>query len=208
MIHLIAIAFVAGMLVNNRCEAAQSSITAVYGDGYVTGEKEKTTLRFDTLAVKEWGMVYGRADFASPAHSDYANVFVRGIGHMGRGLHLGAQIQGQKALSQTSLGAGYSDFTKDVSWFIDVYRMSSSYYGDSNHLFAYVSKQWDKVQLNGFIEVTQPDHHFEPVTFSQAAMTYKIGEVRIGIEHQRYFNKLGIKGLDEAVNQAVLKWEF
>jgi hypothetical protein len=209
MIHLIGVAFVLGLLINhNQCDAAQSSVTALYGDGYVTGEESRTSLRFDTLAVKEWGVAYGRADFVSPVSGEYSGVSVRGIAHLGRGLHLGTQIQGQKEVSNTSLGVGYSDFSKDLSWFVDVYRMNSSYYGDSSHLFAYLSKQWDRVKLGGFLEVTQPDNTFQPVTFSQMALSYKLGEISVGVEHQRVFNKLGVKGLDESVNQLMVKWEF
>lgn len=29
-----------------------------------------------------------------------------------------------------------------------------------------------------------------------------------GVEHQRYFNKNGVKGMDESVNQVMVKWEF
>ena len=31
---------------------------------------------------------------------------------------------------------------------------------------------------------------------------------KVGVEHQRYFNKNGVKGLDESVNQLMIKREF
>jgi hypothetical protein len=86
--------------------------------------------------------------------------------------------------------------------------MSSSYYGDSTHAFGYASRDWGNWQLGGWIEVIQPDKNFQLNAGSQISLTYKIGEFRVGIEQQRYFNKNGIKGLDESVNQFMLKWEF
>jgi hypothetical protein len=210
MVHLLAVAFVAGMLINSsECKAAQSSVSIVQSSGYVTGEEERSTLRFDTLSVRPWGVVYGRADLISPVDSTYTNTLVRGIGHLGTGLHLSGHVQAQRGVSQTSLGVGYSSFSKDQSWFVDLYKMSSSYYGEGTHAFLYGTKNLGDWKAVGFLEYTVPEARLEPVLFSQSSVLYHLGHnVNLGVEHQRYFNKNGIRGLDESVNQLVIKWDF
>jgi hypothetical protein len=209
MIHWVAVAaLIFAFSYDKEANAAQSSVSVLYGEEYKTGETNRNSLRFDTLAVKEWGMLYGRADVVSFGNSD-SNTFTRGIAHYGNGFHIAGQIQNQKNISQTSVGFGYSSFSKDKSWFVDVYKMSSNFYGDSNHIFAYGSKAMDKWKLNGFIEYTKPESiNMQPVIFSQIGLSYKLNEFDIGVEHHRYFNKFGVSGLDESVNQIKLVYNF
>jgi hypothetical protein len=152
-------------------------------------------------------MVYGRVDVLSFDDRN-SSVVTRGIGHYGHGWHLAGQLQNQRGVSQSVAGAGYSSFGKDSSWFVDIGRMSSSYYGDSTHAFGYASREWGNWQLGGWVEVIQPDKDLQLNAGSQISITYKIYQVRLGVEQQRYINKNGVQGLDEVVNQGVVKWNF
>jgi hypothetical protein len=209
MIHWLAVAaLIFAFTYEKEAEAAQSSVSVLYGDGYKTGEVNRHTIRFDTLAVKDWGMLYGRVDAVSFG-DDNSNVFTRGIAHYGRGLHLSGQLQNQRNISQSSAGIGYSEFGKGSSWFVDFYRMSSNFYGDSNHAFIYADRAFGKYKINGFIEYIQPEEKtLYPITFSQISFSYKVSDFNIGVEHHRYFNKFGISGLDESVNQIKLVYNF
>jgi hypothetical protein len=154
-------------------------------------------------------MIYGRAD-ATSFDDKRSTVFTRVIGHYGHGLHLAGQLQNQTGISQTSAGVGYSSFTKDTSWFIDIYRMSSNYYGDSTTTFMYGSyKPHDRVKFDTFVETIIPDVRMQQVWFMQPSINYRIYDnLWVGVEQQRYINKSGVKGLDEVVNQVKVKWEF
>ena len=197
------------MVCPDKAEAATASVSYLHGDGYVSGDNTRNTVRLDALAVKDWGMVYGRVDATSFDDSN-SNVFTRFIGHGGRGLHIAGQLQNRPRISQSSIGAGYSSFGKDRSWFVDFYKLTSNYYGDGYHGFGYYSRNiGQSYRAVGFVEYTQPEtSRLEPVTFSQISIQRKVMGVWLGMEHQRYFNKNGIKGLDESVNQLMVKWEF
>ena len=208
MIHWVAVtALIFALGYEKPAEAATASISYLQGDGYASGDNTRNTVRLDALAVKDWGMVYGRVDVSSFDDRN-SNITTRGIGHYGKGLHLAVQLQNQKSVSQSVAGAGYSSFGKDSSWFVDLGRMSSSYYGDSTHAFGYASRDWGNWQLSGWIEVIQPDKDLQLNAGSQISVTYKLGGVRLGVEQQRYINKFGVQGLDEVVNQGVVKWSF
>ena len=62
--------------------------------------------------------------------------------------------------------------------------------------------------MGGLFRLAPENKNFQPVTFSQVSFQRKVIDVWIGVEHQRYFNKNGVKGLDESVNQLIIKWEF
>ena len=204
MIHWLAVAaFAFAAVYEKPADAAQSSVSYLHGDGYASGDDTRNTLRLDALTVKDWGMLYGRVDVLSFDDRN-SSVVTRGIGHYGHGWHLAGQLQNQRGISQSSAGFGYSA----KGWFVDVYRMSSSYYGDSTHAFGYASRDWGNWQLGGWIEIIQPDSNFQLNAGSQISLTYKVGEFRVGVEQQRYINKSGIRGLDESVNQLMVKWEF
>ena len=207
IIVMIALAFAATH--QKDADAAQASISYLHGDGYASGDDTRNTLRLDALAVKDWGMIYGRADVASFDDRN-SNIYTRGIGHYLHGVHLAGQLQNQRGISQSSIGVGYSKFGKDESGFLDFYIASSSYYGDSAHVFGYLNRNiGQSYRLSGFVELIMPTKgHLDPVTFSQAQALKKVGDVWVGVEHQRYFNKNGIRGLDESVNQLLVKWEF
>jgi hypothetical protein len=208
MIHWLAVvALVFAFTYEKPAEAAQSSVSYLHGDGYASGDNTRNTIRFDTLAIKDWGMVYGRADVLSFDDRN-SSLTTRIVGHYGRGLHFAGQLQNQKGISQSSAGFGYSSFGKTQSWFVDLYRMQSNYYGDSLHTFAYGSQTFGNWQLSGWLETLQPEGVLDFSIGSQMSVTYKVMGVQVGVEHQRYFNKNGIKGLDEAVNQGVIKWTF
>ena len=189
--------------------ATQGSASYLHGDGYASGDSTRNVTRFDVFNLNDLGMIYGRADVTSFDDRNSA-VFTRAIGHLGHGLHLAGQLQNQTGISQTSTGVGYSKFGKDTSWFADVYRVSSSYYGDSTAAFIYGSyKPHDRVKLDGFIETTAPDNRLQQVWFMQPSIAYRIYDgLWVGVEQQRYINKNGIRGLDEVVNQFKIKWEF
>jgi hypothetical protein len=197
------------LLAFNASAVTKSSVSYLHGDGYVSGDDTRNIVRFDSLAVKDWGVLYGRVDVTSFDDSN-SNVFTRGIVHAGRGVHFAGQLQNQRGISQSSAGFGYSDFGKESSWFVDLYRMQSNYYGDSLHGFAYYSRNiGQSYRATGFIEYIQPNKaDYQPVTFSQVSFQRKVIDVWVGVEHQRYFNKNGIRGLDESVNQLMVKWEF
>jgi hypothetical protein len=210
MIHFMLLGLLVGLMVYpDKAESVQASVSYLHGDGYALGDNTRNNLRLDALTVKDWGMLYGRVDSTSYDDGN-SNVFTRFIGHGGRGLHIAGQLQNQYRISQSSAGIGYSDFGKESSWFVDAYRASSNYYGDSTHGFAHYSKVvLANYKFNAFVEYILPDNkHINEVTFSQAQALRKIGDVWVGVEHQRYFNKNGIKALDESVNQFVLKYDF
>jgi hypothetical protein len=204
MIHWLAVAaLIFAAVYDKDADAAQASVSYLHGDGYASGDDTRNTVRLDALTVKDWGMLYGRVDVLSFDDRN-SSVVTRGIGHYGKGLHFSGQLQNQRGISQSSAGFGYSA----KGWFVDVYRMSSSYYGDSTHAFGYASRDWGNWQLGGWVEVIQPDKDFQLNAGSQISVTYKVGEFRVGVEQQRYINKNGIRGLDESVNQFMIKWEF
>jgi hypothetical protein len=210
MIHLVVVAaLIFAAVYDKDADAAQASVSYLHGDGYASGDDTRNTVRLDALAVKDWGMLYGRVDVLSFDDRN-SSVVTRGVGHYGRKWHLAGQVQNQKGISQSSAGFGYSDFGKQSSWFVDAYRMQSNYYGDSLHGFAYYSRIFGKsYRATGFIEYIHPNKSdYQPVTFSQVSFQRKVNGVWIGVEHQRYFNKNGVKGLDESVNQFMIKWEF
>lgn len=61
-------------------------------------------------------------------------------------------------------------------------------------------------RIDGFVKLIMPSGTgLNQVTFSQTQALRKVGDVWVGVEHQRYFNKNGIKGLDESVNQLMVK---
>lgn len=60
----------------------------------------------------------------------------------------------------------------------------------------------------GLFRLAPENKNIQPVTFSQVSFQRKVMDVWLGLEHQRYFNKNGVKGLDESVNQLMVKWEF
>jgi hypothetical protein len=204
MIHWLAVAALAFAAVYDKdADAAQASVSYLHGDGYASGDDTRNTVRLDALTVKDWGMLYGRVDVLSFDDRN-SSVVTRGIVHYGHGWHLAGQLQNQRGISQSSAGLGYSA----KGWFVDLQRMSSSYYGDSTHAFGYASRDWGNWQLGGWIEIIQPDKDFQLNAGSQISVTYKVGKFRVGVEQQRYINKNGIRGLDESVNQFMLKWEF
>ena len=210
MIHWLAVAaLVFAAVYEKPADAAQASVSYLHGDGYASGDDTRNTVRLDALTVKDWGMLYGRVDVLSFDDRN-SSVVTRGIVHYGHGWHLAGQIQNQKGVSQSSAGLGYSSFGKDASWFVDAYRMSSNYYGDSLHGFGYYSKNIGRsYRAVGFIEFLAPEsRNFQPVTFSQVSFQRKVNGVWIGVEQQHYINKNGIRGLDESVNQLMIKWEF
>ncbi len=206
---LLLVGLVSAVAVPDDAEAAQASVSYLHGDGYASGDDTRNTVRLDALAVKDWGMVYGRVDSTSFDDGN-SNVFTRFIGHGGHGLHIAGQLQNQPRISQSSTGAGYSSFGKDQSWFVDFYKLNSNYYGNGYHGFGYYSRNiGQSYRAVGFIEYIQPESsRLEPVTFSQISLQRKVMDVWLGIEHQRYFNKNGVKGLGESVNQLMVKWEF
>lgn len=58
MIHWIAVAALIFALTHEKeAEAAQSSISALYGEGYISGDPNRSSIRFDTLSIKDWGDV-------------------------------------------------------------------------------------------------------------------------------------------------------
>lgn len=135
------------------------------------------------------GMAYGRVDSTSYDDGN-SNVFTCFIGHGGRGLHIARQLQNPPRISQSSVGTGYSSFGKDQSWFVDLYKLNSNYYGDWYSGFAYYSRNiGQSYRAVGFVEYTQPESsRLEPVTFSQISFQRKV--------------------MDESVNQLMVKWEF
>jgi hypothetical protein len=87
--------------------------------------------------------------------------------------------------------------------------MSSNYYGDSTHTFIYGSRDYADWQVSGFVEYVAPTKAgVADVTLAQVGLLYKVREFRVGFEQQRYVNKFGVTGLDEVVNQGVVKWNF
>lgn len=210
MIHFMLLGLLVGLMVcPDKAESATASVSYLHGDGYVSGDTTRNVVRLDALVIKDWGMVYGRVD-ATSFDDGNSNVFTRAIVHGGRGLHIAGQLQNQYRISQSSAGIGYSDFGTESSWFVDVYKLNSNYYGDGYSGFAYYSRNiGQSYRATGFVEFIQPDtSNLRPVTFSQISFQRKVGDVWVGIEHQRYFNKNGIRGLDESVNQFLVKWEF
>jgi len=207
---VIAMYLVIALIPSNSEAVTQGSVSYVHGDGYASGDDTRNITRFDVLNLNQYGMVYGRADVLSGDDSN-SNLVTRIIGHVGSGWHVAGQAQNQKGISQSNYGFGYGEFRKDTAWFVDVYKVSSNYYGDGYEVFGYGSYKFtDKIKADGFFEYVVPeDRALQPVFLAQPAITYNIyGQLWVGVEQQRYFNKAGIRGLDEVVNQFKLKWEF
>lgn len=208
-VRLVILGIALAAVVPSDSEAVtKGSVSYLHGDGYVTGDDTRNVTRFDVMNINQYGLVYGRADILSSDDRN-SSVLTRVIGHYGHGVHLAGQMQNQNKVSQTSVGLGYSAFGKDYGYFVDVYKTASSYYGDSAHLFAYGSVTiGERYKVDGFVEVLSPTKG-DDVYFAQPSISYRLLDgVWIGIEQQRYFNKNGVKGLDEVVNQFKVKWEF
>jgi hypothetical protein len=84
-------------------------------------------------------LVYGRVG-ATSFDDGNSNVFTCAIAHGGRGLHIAGQLQNQYSVSQSSARIEYSGFGKEFSWFVDLHKPISNYYGDGYHVFGYDSK--------------------------------------------------------------------
>jgi hypothetical protein len=213
IIHLLAATavFWAALLHPEEAESATTgSISYAHGDGYTSGDPTRNITRFDVLNVNALGMIYGRADVLSSDDSN-SSLATRIIGHYNLGWHGAAQMQNQARISQTSIGIGYSYLGPKSSWFVDAYKVSSNYYGDSYNLFGYGSYKFtNSTKAEGFIEYLLPESgKFGAVVFTQPSIMFMLHEgLWAGIEQQRYFNKNGINGLDEVVNQVKIKWEF
>ena len=201
---------VIALMPNDSNAATQGSVSYVHGDGYISGDDTRNITRFDVLNLNKYGMVYGRADVISGDDGN-SNIVTRIIGHAGTGWHVAGQMQNQKGVSQTNAGFGYGEFKRDSAWFVDLYKVSSNYYGDGYSIFGYGSYKFtDKVKADGFIEYTRPETKaYNEVLLMQPSIMYRAyGDLWVGIEQQRYFNKSGIRGLDEVVNQLKVKMEF
>ena len=149
---LLLVGLVSAVAVPDDAEAAQASVSYLHGDGYVSGDDTRNTVRLDALAVKDWGMVYGRVDSTSFDDGN-SNVFTRFIGHGGHGLHIAGQLQNLPRVSQSSVGAGYSDFSKESSWFVDLYKLNNNYYWDGYYVFRYYPKNIGRsYRAVGFVE--------------------------------------------------------
>ena len=207
---VVAMYVVIALIPSSSDAATQGSVSYLHGDGYASGDDTRNITRFDVLNLNQYGMIYGRADVLSGDDRN-SNIVTRIIGHVGNGWHVAGQAQNQKGVSQTNVGAGYGSFGKQQAWFVDLYKINSSYYGDGYSLFGYGSYKFtDKVKADGFIEYILPENGtMQPVLLAQPAIMYNVyGQLWVGVEQQRYFNKSGIRGLDEVVNQFKLKWEF
>jgi hypothetical protein len=212
MIHLFAIAFVTGMLLNHTdCNAATvGSVSAVYGEGYKTGEEDRHTLRFDVTHLTKEYMLYGRMDNASYINnnSSFSSRLI-GLYHLSPvGVGISAQLQNATKTSVRSVGVGYSNFNRDNQTFLGVYAQSHSAFGDGTHLFGYHKS----AQLHGFLFegfVDSAVYKDVTVTVAQPSLMYAVTpSLSAGVEYQLYWNKAGVKGLDETIPQAKLKWSF
>lgn len=74
---LLLVGLVSAVVIPDYAEAAQASVSYLHGDGYASRDDTRNTVRLDALAVKDWGMVYGRADIASFDDAN-SSVFTRG----------------------------------------------------------------------------------------------------------------------------------
>ena len=212
MIHLIAIAFVAGMILNHKeCEAATiGSASLLHGDGYVTGDDTRNIARFDVTHIDENVLFYGRTDISSFDDAN-SSINTRLLGHYHvkqAGLDIAGQYQNANKVSASSFGVGYKKLAKDYMILTDVYVQSNSMLGDGIQLFAYVNTpSVFGFYFDGFIDNTF--YKDVTVTLAQPSVMYKFTEnLNLGVEYQLYWNKFGNDGLDETVPQAKLKWKF
>lgn len=54
MIHFMLLGLLVGLMVcPDKAESAQSSVSYLHGDGYVSGNTNKNVVSLDTLAVKD-----------------------------------------------------------------------------------------------------------------------------------------------------------
>ena len=53
------------MICPDKAESAQASVSYLHGDGYSSGDNTRNVVRFDALAVKDWGMVYGSSNICN-----------------------------------------------------------------------------------------------------------------------------------------------
>ena len=56
MIHFMLLGLLIRLMVcPDKAEAAQASVSYLHGDGYVSGDDTRNTIRLDALTVKDWG---------------------------------------------------------------------------------------------------------------------------------------------------------
>jgi hypothetical protein len=211
MIHLIAIAFVTGLLVNsNQCDAATvGSASFLHGDGYVTGDDTRNIARFDVTHINKDVLLYGRADLSSFDDRN-SSINTRMIGHYntGFGFDLAGQYQNANKTSVSSIGLGVKSIAKDHMVLLDVYKQSHNVLGDATQVFAYVkSPEYNGFFFDGFVDTAF--YKNVTVVLAQPSVMYKMtNSLNIGVEYQLYYNKFGYDGLDESVPQAKLKYTF
>lgn len=207
LLYVLLWAIVIGTGASKDADAAQSSISYLHGDGYVSGDKTRNVVMFDTTKVGEYGLVYARGDVSSMDDGN-ATLNSRIIGHLGTSLHLAWQAQNSTGVSNTAIGIGYDKIGKTTSWGIDVARLSSNAYGDGIHYFGFVKTPLvGNLYFDGWAEYFQREKGVN-VLFMQPSVMYQLGDWSVGVEYQVAYNKNGVENLDESVPQVKLKMVF
>ena len=187
--------------------AADASLSYLFASGYKTGEYTRDTLRVDVSKNSDKGLLYARADISS---FDNRNSLIntRIIGHYKTGFHPSVQLQNTSSVSYTGLGIGYSEFTKEFSYFVDVNYTATSLNVNALQLFGYSKYTLtDKFFLDGFIDHVR-FYSGENTTLTQFGINYKLNDFILGLEQHVYLNKNRISSLDENLTAIKIKYVF
>lgn len=178
-----------------------STFSYLYGDGYVTGDKQRNIIRF--TGSESYGIVdlFGRVDIGSFDGKSSLNTRLLGRLNVANGWGVSTQLQNANEVNVGVIGIGYTHKEKDNYWLIDVGRSSSNCYDSGTHFFGYLNKRlYNSFYLEGFAEFSALDKGVN-ILLTQPSIMYRFKHVGVGIEQQIYRNKFGVEGLDESVSQ-------
>jgi hypothetical protein len=184
----------------------RTTISYLAGDGYVTGEHQRSILSIDTINAGSAGLLYANIDlqsFTGPKAYSVSRI----VGHLGTGLHLAGQLQNAQGYSNTNVGLGYDRFTSNGFIGADVYYRTDNLRGDGVYLFGFARVDLgNDFAFDGFIDVSAPNQG-QAQWLAQPSIMYSFNKsFSAGIEQQLYLNKGYVKGLDESVPQIKLTY--
>jgi hypothetical protein len=190
----------------DAAEFQRTTLSYLAGDGYVTGEHQRSIISLDTINAGNVGLVYANIDLQSFNDSKSYSVS-RIVGHLGAGLHLAGQIQNAQGYSNTNTGIGYDWFIPSGVAGVDVYYRTDNMRGDGVYVFGFTKVNLsNNFSFDGFIDVSAPNQG-QAQWLAQPSIMYSFNKsFSAGIEQQLYLNKGYVKGLDESVPQIKLTY--
>lgn len=195
-------------LLSASAMAANTSLSYLYGEDFKTGDAERNTLRVESMAKNDYGLLFGRVDVGSFDQNSTVNTRVLGHLDIYKGWHLAGQLQNTAGVNVKTYGLGYSEFKKDGYWGVDFGLVDSNFYDGGYQTFAYFKQPiWGPFKLEGFVEYYSPNSGHNTL-LAQPSVMLEYKQFAVGVEQQIYINKFGVKNLDESLYQLKAKYTF